>query len=171
MAENLTLMEFLRELAGNTGLREWFAHDPQGALHQHGLDDLSPADVHDALVLVQDNQTVDFSRDYGSGAVGDHDATAFGSGDVGGASAFASGGSAATDAWTGNAVDEDFTGPGHTHVEASDHDLRYDGGEHATDGSLDDATNHDVTNHDVTNHGDTNHGDTDGQHAGGVDPH
>jgi hypothetical protein len=165
MAENPTLLEFLRELAGNTGLREWFAHDPQGALHQHGLDDLSPADVHDALVLVQDNQTVDFSRDYGIGAVGDHDATAFGSGDVGGATAFASGGSAggsvAADPWTDNAVDEDFTGPGHTHVEASDHDLRYDDGEHATDGSFDD----------VTNHGDTNHGDTDGHHAGGADPH
>lgn len=70
MAESMSLMEFLQELVGNTGLRDRFAHDPQAALHQYGLDDLSPADVHDALVLVEDNQTADFSRDH---AVG-HDA-------------------------------------------------------------------------------------------------
>ena len=68
MAESLSLMEFLRELVGNTGLRDWFTHDPQAALHEYGLDDLSPADVHDALVLVEDNQTADFSRDYNTGS-------------------------------------------------------------------------------------------------------
>ena len=67
MAESMSLMEFLRELVSNNGLRDWFAHDPQAALHQYGLDDLSPADVHDALVLVEDNQTADFSRDYNTG--------------------------------------------------------------------------------------------------------
>ena len=68
MAESMSLMEFLRELVSNTGLRDWFAHDPQAALHEYGLDDLSPADVHDALVLVEDNQTADFSRDYNTGS-------------------------------------------------------------------------------------------------------
>ncbi|OJY40690.1 hypothetical protein [Pseudonocardia sp. 73-21] len=64
MAESMSLMEFLRQLTSNTGLRDWFTHDPQAALHEYGLDHLSPADVHDALVLVEDNQTADFSRDY-----------------------------------------------------------------------------------------------------------
>jgi hypothetical protein len=68
MAESMSLMEFLRALVSNTGLRDWFAHDPQAALHEHGLDDLSPADVHDALVLVEDNQTADFSRDHHTGS-------------------------------------------------------------------------------------------------------
>jgi hypothetical protein len=67
MSETLSLWEFLRELVTNAGLRDWFAHDPQGALQAHGLDHLSPDDVHDALVLAEDNQTADFSRDYTTG--------------------------------------------------------------------------------------------------------
>jgi hypothetical protein len=62
MAESLSLLEFLKELLTNVQLRDYFAEDPQGALHEYGLDDLSPADVHDALVLAEDNQTADFSR-------------------------------------------------------------------------------------------------------------
>ncbi|TQM16020.1 IniB N-terminal domain-containing protein [Pseudonocardia kunmingensis] len=63
MAETLSLMEFLQALHADAELRSSFGRDPQGTLAGHGLADLSPADVHDALVLVQDNQTVDFALD------------------------------------------------------------------------------------------------------------
>lgn len=63
MAETLSLMEFLQALLADAELRGSFGHDPQGTLAAHGLADLTPADVHDALVLVQDNQTVDYSLD------------------------------------------------------------------------------------------------------------
>jgi hypothetical protein len=61
--ETLSLMEFLQALLGDAELRGDFGDDPQGTLAAHGLADLTPADVHDALVLVQDNQTVDYSLD------------------------------------------------------------------------------------------------------------
>ncbi|TQM35883.1 IniB N-terminal domain-containing protein [Pseudonocardia cypriaca] len=60
MAETLSLMEFLQALLADDGLRGAFGDDPQGTLTAHGLADLTPADVHDALVLVQDTQTVDY---------------------------------------------------------------------------------------------------------------
>src|ERR671931_2498534 len=60
MAETLSLMEFLQALLADSGLRGDFGDDPQGTLAAHGLADLTPADVHDALVLVQDTQTVDY---------------------------------------------------------------------------------------------------------------
>jgi hypothetical protein len=63
MAETLSLMEFLQALLADAELRGDFGDDPQGTLAAHGLADLTPADVHDALVLVQDNQTVDYSLD------------------------------------------------------------------------------------------------------------
>src|SRR4051794_4271844 len=63
MAETLSLMEFLQALLADAGLRGDFGDDPQGTLAAHGLADLTPADVHDALVLVQDTQTVDYSLD------------------------------------------------------------------------------------------------------------
>jgi hypothetical protein len=63
MPETLSLMEFLQALLTDPGLRGGFGDDPQGTLAAHGLADLSPADVHDALVLVQDTQTVDYSLD------------------------------------------------------------------------------------------------------------
>jgi hypothetical protein len=63
MAEMLSLMEFLQALRSDAELRSAFGHDPQGTLADYGLAHLSPADVHDALVLVQDNQTVDFTLD------------------------------------------------------------------------------------------------------------
>jgi hypothetical protein len=63
MAETLSLMEFLHALLTDAGLRGDFGDDPQGTLAAHGLADLSPDDVHDALVLVQDTQTVDYSLD------------------------------------------------------------------------------------------------------------
>jgi hypothetical protein len=66
MAETLSLMEFLQALLTDAGLRGAFGDDPQGTLTAHGLGDLTPADVHDALVLVQDTQTVDYSVDAAS---------------------------------------------------------------------------------------------------------
>jgi hypothetical protein len=63
MAETLSLMEFLQALLTDTRLRGAFGDDPQGTLAAHGLADLTPVDVHDALVLVQDTQTVDYSLD------------------------------------------------------------------------------------------------------------
>jgi hypothetical protein len=80
MAETLSLMEFLQALLADADLRGDFGDDPQGTLSAHGLADLTPADVHDALVLVQDNQTVDYSLDAVASAppppppTGDHEA-------------------------------------------------------------------------------------------------
>jgi len=67
MAETMSLMDFLRNLLTDSGLRDQFAANPQGALAEHGLSNLSPADVHDALVLCQDTQTADFHRSYDTG--------------------------------------------------------------------------------------------------------
>jgi hypothetical protein len=69
MAQPLSLMEFLEALLADAGLRGDFGNDPQGTLAAHGLADLTPADVHDALVLVQDNQTVDYSLDAATAAL------------------------------------------------------------------------------------------------------
>jgi hypothetical protein len=60
----MTLLEFLLHLFGNSPadlkLQQDFAKAPEATLVKAGLADLSAADVHDALVLVQDTQTVDF---------------------------------------------------------------------------------------------------------------
>ncbi|MFC4946863.1 IniB N-terminal domain-containing protein [Pseudonocardia sp. GCM10023141] len=69
MSENLTLIEFVKQLLSNAELRNWFADDPQAALHEFGLDHLTAADVQDALVLVDDDsQGGDFSRNYDTGS-------------------------------------------------------------------------------------------------------
>jgi hypothetical protein len=62
----MSLMEFLQELLSDAGMREHFLADPHGVLTEQGLAHLSPADVHDALVLVEDTRTADFG--YGTGA-------------------------------------------------------------------------------------------------------
>jgi hypothetical protein len=62
VAENLSILEFLQKMIDDVGLRDWFARDPQGALENHGLRDVSPEDVRDAIVLADDSQTADFSR-------------------------------------------------------------------------------------------------------------
>jgi hypothetical protein len=67
MSQPMSLLEFLRELFTNVQMRDYFLEDPHGALEEHGLGHLSPADVHDALVLIEDTQTADFSRDYNTG--------------------------------------------------------------------------------------------------------
>jgi hypothetical protein len=60
----MTLLEFLLSLIGDEAqdlkLQQDFAANPVATLNKVGLEDLTADDVHDALVLVQDNQTVDF---------------------------------------------------------------------------------------------------------------
>jgi hypothetical protein len=68
MAEPLSLMEFLQALLTDAGMRCDFGDDPQSTLAAHGLADLTPVDVHDALVLVQDTQTIDYSLDAATAA-------------------------------------------------------------------------------------------------------
>jgi len=67
MAETISLLEFIQKLFTDGELRALFSDDPDRALEQNGLSDLSEADVRDALVLVDDSQTADFSRDYDTG--------------------------------------------------------------------------------------------------------
>ena len=55
-------MEFVKLLLSDDAERAHFAVDPGGTLSEHGLGDLSPADVHDAVVLVQDTLTVDWAQ-------------------------------------------------------------------------------------------------------------
>ncbi|MBN8899537.1 MAG: IniB N-terminal domain-containing protein, partial [Rhodospirillales bacterium] len=64
----MTLLDFIKNLLGNDELRQDFAQDPQGTLHDAGLDGVSPADIHDALILAEDDsQHADFSRSYDTG--------------------------------------------------------------------------------------------------------
>ena len=73
-SHGMTLIEFIRELLGRdrdgVELRDWFQNDPHAALAHHGLGHLTTEDVHDAMVLVQDNDTVSFDREYDTGAGG-----------------------------------------------------------------------------------------------------
>ena len=69
---HLTLMEFIKKLLGDDSesiqLRDWFEQNPHAALEHYGLGHLSPEDVDDAMVLVQDNDTVSFDRNYDTGS-------------------------------------------------------------------------------------------------------
>jgi hypothetical protein len=67
VAESLSILEFLQKMIDDVGLRDWFARDPQSALESHGLKDVSPEDVRDAIVLADDSQTADFSRNVDNG--------------------------------------------------------------------------------------------------------
>ena len=68
MAETLSLYEFIQKLFTDGELRALFSRDPDQALEEHGLSNLSEDDVQDALVLVDDSQTADFSRNYDTGS-------------------------------------------------------------------------------------------------------
>ncbi|MBP2364958.1 hypothetical protein [Pseudonocardia parietis] len=69
--ESISLIDFLKKLlAGDSEsiqLRDWFQENPQAVLHHYGLDEYTPDDVHDAIVLMQDNDTVSFDRNYDTG--------------------------------------------------------------------------------------------------------
>ena len=60
-------MEFVKLLLSEEAERAHFAADPDGTLARHGLGELSPADVHDAVGFVADSLTVDWAQAYGSG--------------------------------------------------------------------------------------------------------
>ncbi|SFN22014.1 hypothetical protein SAMN05216207_1010128 [Pseudonocardia ammonioxydans] len=48
-------------------IQDWYEKDPQAVLQYYGLDEYTPEDVHDAIVLMQDNDTVSFDRNYDTG--------------------------------------------------------------------------------------------------------
>jgi hypothetical protein len=77
--EFVSFMEFVELLSGSEQLRSDFAQDPDATLSTYGLQSLSPLDVQDAIALVEDNRTVDWSDAYGTGAAAG-DSIAFGSG-------------------------------------------------------------------------------------------
>lgn len=120
--EPVSLMEFLQELVSDPGMRAGFLADPHGTLAGHGLAHLSPADVHDALVLVEDTRTTEFDP-YGGLATGfgpppmpaegDHaDAVQYLSGYLAGTSAPATGPDPFADPGFGEDVDADLPSPG-----------------------------------------------------------
>jgi hypothetical protein len=74
VGEAVSLMEFVKLLLSDGSERAHFTADPDGTLAHHGLGDLSPADVHDAVVLVHDTLTVDWAQAYGAGAGAAHTA-------------------------------------------------------------------------------------------------
>jgi hypothetical protein len=119
--EPVSLMEFLQELVSDPGTRAGFLADPHGTLAGHGLAHLSPADVHDALVLVEDTRTTDFDP-YGGLATGfgpppmpaegDHaDAVQYLSGYLADSSAPATGSDPFADPGFGEDVDADLLSP------------------------------------------------------------
>jgi hypothetical protein len=68
MAETLSLLEFIQKLFSNEdGVRDLFRENPDQTLADNGLADLTEDDVQDSLVLVDDSQTADFSRNYDTG--------------------------------------------------------------------------------------------------------
>ncbi|WP_433504970.1 IniB N-terminal domain-containing protein [Pseudonocardia halophobica] len=68
----MTLLEFLLKLIGNDEesleLQQDFRDNPYETLRDAGLEDLTAEDVHDALVLIQDNDTASFDRNYDTGS-------------------------------------------------------------------------------------------------------
>jgi hypothetical protein len=70
----LSLLDFLRGLQTDADFRSAFTVDPEATIVEHGLDGLSPDDIHDALVLVEDNETADFDHDYAAAASAVHPA-------------------------------------------------------------------------------------------------
>jgi hypothetical protein len=68
VGEAVSLMEFVKLLLSEEAERAHFAADPDGTLARHGLGELSPADVHDAVGFVEDTLTVDWAQAYGTGA-------------------------------------------------------------------------------------------------------
>ncbi|MCY7340839.1 MAG: IniB N-terminal domain-containing protein [Pseudonocardia sp.] len=51
MSDTYTLLDFIHELFSSVELRDYFAAEPEKALAEYGLSDLTPEDVQDALVL------------------------------------------------------------------------------------------------------------------------
>ncbi len=62
-----SLLEFLRELLSDAGLRAQFENDPQGTLNANGLGNVSAADLHDGLSLACDASEHDSDNGHGGG--------------------------------------------------------------------------------------------------------
>ena len=67
MSAEKSLIEFILDLLRYPEKLAEFKDDPQGALASCGLSEVSAEDVHDAIVLAQDNDDVSFDRDYNTG--------------------------------------------------------------------------------------------------------
>ena len=62
-----SLLEFLRELLSDAGLRAQFENDPQGTLNANGLGNVSAEDLHDGLSLACDASEHDSDNGHGGG--------------------------------------------------------------------------------------------------------
>jgi hypothetical protein len=67
MTTSTSLIDFLLNLLRDPEARDAFLADGEGYLSSCGLEDLSSADIQDALVLLQDNQEASFDREYNTG--------------------------------------------------------------------------------------------------------
>jgi hypothetical protein len=65
MTTSTSLLELLLSLLRDPSALAAYRDDPEGFLSSCG--DVSPEDIREALVLLQDNQDADFSRDYNTG--------------------------------------------------------------------------------------------------------
>ncbi|WP_214371312.1 IniB N-terminal domain-containing protein [Pseudonocardia sp. H11422] len=72
MSAPTSLLDLLLNLFRDPETRAAFQEDPEGFLSSCGLTELTPEDVHDALVLIEDNQTASFERDYNTGGNHNH---------------------------------------------------------------------------------------------------
>ncbi|MCU1664100.1 MAG: hypothetical protein JWR58_4165, partial [Pseudonocardia sp.] len=72
MTSSTSLIDLLLNLLRDPQALAAYQNDPQGFLSSCG--DVAPADIHDALVLLQDSQDADHSRDHNTG--GNHVAAA-----------------------------------------------------------------------------------------------
>ena len=62
-----SLIQFILDLLRDPEKLEEFKDDPKGAMSACGLSAVSPEQVHDALVMAQDNDDVSFDREYHTG--------------------------------------------------------------------------------------------------------
>ena len=76
MAESLSILEFLQKMIDDVGLRDWFADEPAAGAGALRAPDSRPRTSRDAIVLVDDSQTADFSRNFDTGFHGTLGATA-----------------------------------------------------------------------------------------------
>jgi hypothetical protein len=67
MTASTSLIDLIMNLLRNPADLAAFQEDPQAWLASCGAGDITPSDVHDALVLAEDNQDADFSREHHTG--------------------------------------------------------------------------------------------------------
>jgi hypothetical protein len=67
MTTSTSLIDFLLNLLRDPEAREAFLEDGDAYLASCGIDHLSSADLHDAILLLQDNQEASFDREYNTG--------------------------------------------------------------------------------------------------------